>query len=404
VSVQIEGGYVNPFSQNSQVMATALDPAADVFHFNYMSGEGWSKDRTRDGVVITSTMASKLGLEAGDDITFVVSGNRATREVIGVDAAIFDSLYIEWTELASLAGLVRGVPQPNQYAVEAQLGGRASPVMAVGLGEQATTLLSPNGWERQTVLVTRPLADAADLVVGESLNVSIGDHTGRHRLAGVVQLPAHVASPTREAILFAFDDLVGITGVSLQGEPTPNGYFVTMGANDPTAKQVDDVMAQVKQTLLDRGKTAEFQNQIEQAELMTDMIMQFVTILLIAAVLIAAVGAVGLLTTLAISVFERQKEIGVMRSIGAGSATIATQFLAEGMVVSVIAWVLAIPLSYVIAVGLIAAFQMDSIKFSYPMSTLLIGLAGTLGLATLASLTPALIAVRKTVSDILRYQ
>jgi putative ABC transport system permease protein len=94
---------------------------------------------------------------------------------------------------------------------------------------------------------------------------------------------------------------------------------------------------------------------------------------LIAAALIAAVGAVGLLTTLAISVFERQKEIGVMRSIGAGSTAIATQFLTEGVIVSLIAWVLAIPLSYVIALGLIAAFQMDSIN-CYPPSAWVIGL------------------------------
>jgi ABC-type antimicrobial peptide transport system permease subunit len=403
-SVQVEGGYVNPFTLNNQVTAIALDPAASVFNFNYKDGEGWSKDPTRDGVVITSTMASQLGVSAGDDMTFVVGGNRITQEVIGIDAAIFDSLYLEWTQLATLAGLSQGVPQPNQYTVEATLAGHAEAVIAVGLDVPAIMFFLPEGLESKSVLITQALADAEELAVGETLNLAIGDYTGSHPIAGIVQMPPQFESASQEAILFAFKDLVTLTGVSLEGEPAPNGYFVTMAKDDPSTDEVDAVMERVKQTLLDRGTTGQFQNQLAQAELFTELISQFFSILLIAAALIAAVGTVGLLTTLAISVFERQKEIGVMRSIGAGSTTIATQFLTEGVIVSLTAWVLAIPLSYVIALGLIASFEMESIDFNYPLSALLIGLVGTLVLATLASLGPSLTAARKTVSDILRYQ
>ena len=53
----------------------------------------------------------------------------------------------------------------------------------------------------------------------------------------------------------------------------------------------------------------------------------------ITAGLIALVGALGLLMAISMSVFERQKEIGVMRSIGAGSSTVATQFLTEGLLI-----------------------------------------------------------------------
>jgi putative ABC transport system permease protein len=118
----------------------------------------------------------------------------------------------------------------------------------------------------------------------------------------------------------------------------------------------------------------------------------------------AAVGAIGLLTALSMAVYERQKEIGIMRSIGAGSSAVVTQFLTEGILVGVIAWVLAIPISYLIAITLGNAFDISSFTFNYPPFVLALGLIGMVAIATLASLWPSLAASRKTVSDILRYQ
>jgi len=104
-------------------------------------------------------------------------------------------------------------------------------------------------------------------------------------------------------------------------------------------------------------------------------------------------------------VYERQKEIGVMRSIGAGSGTIVAQFLTEGILIGVISWALAVPLSYYLAIMLMDALDFsDFISFSYPLWVLGMGLAGMIVVAIIASLWPALAASRKTVSDILRYQ
>jgi putative ABC transport system permease protein len=121
-----------------------------------------------------------------------------------------------------------------------------------------------------------------------------------------------------------------------------------------------------------------------------------------AALVTAAVGAVGLLATLSMAVFERQKEIGVMRSIGASSATIAGQFLTEGNLIGLLAWIVGVPLSFLVAAGLgsMMAFDVGGV----PPSTLLIGLVGMMVIATISSLWPSLSAARKTVAEILRYQ
>jgi ABC-type antimicrobial peptide transport system permease subunit len=94
-----------------------------------------------------------------------------------------------------------------------------------------------------------------------------------------------------------------------------------------------------------------------------------------------------------------------MRSIGAGSGTVATQFLTEGLVVGIIAWIVGLPLMVVIQLALlqITGFS-ETFPFEFSAEAVIIGLVGMLLITTIASLWPALGAARKTVSDILRYQ
>jgi putative ABC transport system permease protein len=130
----------------------------------------------------------------------------------------------------------------------------------------------------------------------------------------------------------------------------------------------------------------------------------FGSIFQIAAIVMAVIGAIGLLSTLSMSVFERLREIGIMRSIGAGSLTVGSQFLTEGLIVGLSAWIVAVPLAYLIAGGLIASLEIEIEGVGFDSSALLIGLIGMLVITVLASLGPSLSAARKTVSEILRYQ
>ena len=67
------------------------------------------------------------------------------------------------------------------------------------------------------------------------------------------------------------------------------------------------------------------------------------------AVVIALVGGVGLSGVLTLSVLERRREIGVLRSIGASSWQVIRLFVGEGMLLALIGWLVAIPISVPIA-------------------------------------------------------
>jgi ABC-type antimicrobial peptide transport system permease subunit len=59
--------------------------------------------------------------------------------------------------------------------------------------------------------------------------------------------------------------------------------------------------------------------------------------------LIVAIGMAGLANALTMSVLERTREIGILRSIGARARHIRCIFAAETIVIAVIGWLIAIP-------------------------------------------------------------
>ncbi len=268
------------------------------------------------------------------------------------------------------------------------------------------------GWQddpaRPGIVLTTPAARSVGKTAGDRIVVSAGGRTGEYEIIGVASYPFPF-------VFMSWQDLSRLAGFVLgdagtpddpsDDPPLPNAYLVTVAAADPSAAEVDDVIAAISDSLVAGGVTASFFNQVQQQQEIADGFLVFNMIFQITSAVMAAVGAIGLLTTLSMAVYERQKEIGVMRSIGAGSGTIVTQFLVEGLLIGVLAWVLAVPLSYLLAVSLLDGLGFaDFIEFSYPLWVLGLGLVGMIIVATVASLWPSIAAARRTVSDILRYQ
>ncbi|MGQ9849385.1 MAG: FtsX-like permease family protein [Aggregatilineaceae bacterium] len=268
------------------------------------------------------------------------------------------------------------------------------------------------GWDedpaRAGVVLTSPAAKSVGKKAGDRIVVSAGGRTAEYEIIGVASYPFPF-------VLMKWEDLARQAGFVLGDAGTPDdpsddpalptSYLVTLSAADPSAAEADDTIADISETLLSSGVTASFANMVEQQEQIAEGILVFNMIFQITSAVMAAVGAIGLLTTLSMAVFERQKEIGVMRSIGAGSWTIVVQFLVEGLLIGILAWLVAIPLSYGLAISLLNGLGFaEFFEFSYPLWVLGLGLVGMLIIATMASLWPSISAARRTVSDILRYQ
>jgi ABC-type antimicrobial peptide transport system permease subunit len=190
---------------------------------------------------------------------------------------------------------------------------------------------------------------------------------------------------------------------ALDGETEPRAYVLRFEGN-PSGAAVDRKIGTIREMLLSHGIIAYFDNTRAFEDEQGEVILTAGAVFNIASLVMASVGAIGLLTMLFISVFERQREIGVMRSVGASSGTIVSQFLTEGLMIGGIAWLIGVPLSYGVAKALTSLLPVGEFGFSYPLVAAGIGLLGMLIIAGLASIWPSLSASRRTVSDILRYQ
>ena len=130
--------------------------------------------------------------------------------------------------------------------------------------------------------------------------------------------------------------------------------------------------------------------------------------LLIMAILSAIIGALGLMGMMSLNVMERTREIGVMRSIGATSRAVASVVIAEGLVIGIVSWLIAIPIS--LPMSLIFNSMMGNILFGkaipliFSPTGLFIWLAVVMGIAFAASLLPAYRAMRMSVRETLAYE
>jgi putative ABC transport system permease protein len=131
------------------------------------------------------------------------------------------------------------------------------------------------------------------------------------------------------------------------------------------------------------------------------------TMLLALAIIVAGVGGISLMGALSIGVVERTREIGVMRAIGARSPTIMGMFILEGVLQGLFSWLLAVPLSFILArllANALGQVMFDAnLDYQYNAGAVLVWLMIILVISTLASILPARSATQISVRESLAY-
>jgi putative ABC transport system permease protein len=132
------------------------------------------------------------------------------------------------------------------------------------------------------------------------------------------------------------------------------------------------------------------------------------TALLLAAMLVVLVGALGLTSTMALGVVERTRELGILSSIGASPRTLARDVVVQGAIVGALSWctalALAVPLTFFVNALSGRIFIGTSLPFVLSPAAAAAWLVLVLVLSALASLHPAWRASQLTIREALAYE
>ena len=122
--------------------------------------------------------------------------------------------------------------------------------------------------------------------------------------------------------------------------------------------------------------------------------------------LIVAISMVGLANAITMSVIERTREVGILRTIGARARDVRRIFVTESLAIALAGWLLGIPVGYLLdrfLVWMVKEVVNVQVPVTFPAGNIVLALVGTLVLALLITLLPIRRAVRFRPGDALRY-
>src|SRR5581483_2438190 len=143
----------------------------------------------------------------------------------------------------------------------------------------------------------------------------------------------------------------------------------------------------------------------DKGQFVSDQISGLNTILNVLYVLLAlsiVVSLFGIVNTLVLSVFERTRELGMLRAIGMTRRQVRRMIRYESVITALIGAVIGIVLGIVLA-ALLAA-RLDFVAFAVPVGSLLVFAAAAIVVGVLAAVFPARRAARLNVLQALQYE
>jgi len=150
--------------------------------------------------------------------------------------------------------------------------------------------------------------------------------------------------------------------------------------------------------------TAEVLNQGELKENREEQVGQLVNLFYALLILAIVISLFGIANTLALSIHERTRELGMLRAIGMSRRQVRTMIRYEAVITALIGAILGMVLGVIFAALIAQPLKDEGFTLSYPIGSLvvLLVLAGFAGV--LAAIPPARRASRLNVLDSLHYE
>ncbi len=306
----------------------------------------------------------------------------------------------------SLAGVVRAEGRTGAQAQRIKADGSKGATFAIVGLPAGSDFIQPEmisgRWlkknDRNAIVLSSNLAeDMPNVRVGDKIVLDIGDEKHDWEVAGVMLMAF-------DKVAYADFDYLS----SVKGEP---GLASMMFVR--TEQKDGESQSEMAGALEDRLKEAgiNVSQSATRDTLSSAWAGQFaflIGFLMSMAAMTALIGALGLAGMMSLNVMERTREIGIMRSLGAADRTISGIVVTEGLLIGLMSWVLALPLSIPVTILLnagIGSMVFDQpLVFTFSPVGVVIWLAIIVTVSVAASLLPAYRATRMSIRETLAYE
>jgi putative ABC transport system permease protein len=247
--------------------------------------------------------------------------------------------------------------------------------------------------EHGGALVAKQLAETRRLAVGDRVELPTPKGPKEYPVEGIVENDIVGGGAgiylSRKMLARDFNEQKG-EFLAIKAEPGTNRGVLT--------RNIEEILRRYPQFTL--YSNAEWKAQIED-----DFNRQYVFFYAIMGVSVA-VSAFGVVNTLSMSVFERTREIGILRAVGTTRLQVGRLVIDEGIVISLIGCLVGVAvgslLGYLFVLGSGAGgFE---INFFYPKVPALAALLSGLFIGVFAGLLPASSAARKSIVEAVQYE
>ena len=257
------------------------------------------------------------------------------------------------------------------------------------------------GEENAMVVSNHLLKKRPDLKIGDVVTVKISGKKYRWSIVGTCSIAGQMPVPmvyTNNEYLEKITDSLDVT----------SEYHLLTAPQDPGTQRwvASAVETRLKQAGLPVSKISTGNDMSSRVLVLINLM---VVMLLSMAVLIALVGGLGLMGMMSQNVFDRTREIGVMRAIGADNKAIQQMVIVEGVLIGLISWIISLLLQLPFTLMLESAVGVPVVGAPLPQVLLspdgpILWLVLITLLSALASFLPARSASNLTIREILNYE
>jgi putative ABC transport system permease protein len=235
-------------------------------------------------------------------------------------------------------------------------------------------------------------ASGRKLHVGDRIAIRTPtEHTARFTVRGIYKSNAGLL----QAVVITQQAVRSLFGVK---SPTQTFVKLAPGANAAAVQKA------IKNPLKRAFPTVDVLNQKQLKDKQKKQIQGLVSLLYALLAMAVLVSLLGIVTTLALSIHERTRELGMLRAVGMSRRQVRRLIRYEAIITSEIGAVLGIVLGVVFATLISRPLADEGFTLSYPIGTLVLLLVLAALAGVVAAILPARRAARLNVLEALAYE